>query len=189
MEYQDNTADFQSRDADISSRATGRISRFRQLINMLLVHRSDAIIVQLFRFASVGALATIVDFSIFNTLVKHIHINFLIANIFSFSAGTVVSYIFSIRWVFTSRNLTNRHLEFTMFLLIGLIGLGLTELILWTVVSLLGYYHSDLHFAINLTQNVRFIVTSPIFAKIVAIFLVFGWNFGARKRFMFRNKG
>lgn len=54
-----------------------------------------------------------------------------------------------------------------MFALIGLVGLGLNELVLWLLTGLLGVFY--------------------LTSKIASVALVFTWNFAARKWFLFSN--
>ncbi len=80
--------------------------------------------------------------------------------------GTVVNYVLSRSWVFQRRTLQNTSAELSIFTLIGLVGMGLNELILWVFQSKLGVYY--------------------LYAKGVSGVTVFMWNFGARKVALFR---
>ena len=136
------------------------------LRDLLLARTQSSVVTQAFRFMIVGALATVVDVSILYVLASRVGLDYRIAAAFAFIAGSVVSYLFSIKWVFTSRAVSNRAMEFSIFTVIGAIGLGLTVLIMHSFVTFFG-----LHYMVG---------------KAVAIVTVFSWNFGARRFVLFR---
>ena len=110
-------------------------------------------------------MALAVDFGGLVILHEYGHINYLIAASLSFLAGLVINYLLSALWVFHSSKLLNKRHEFLLFSVIGLVGLGLTDLILWVLTSHFGFYY--------------------IFSKAVATVIVYFWNFGARKKYIF----
>lgn len=65
----------------------------------------------------------------------------LTANAISFSLGVVVVYLGSIFWVFNRRRLSNPRTEFILFAAIGLVGLGVNQLALWSVVTATGAFY------------------------------------------------
>jgi putative flippase GtrA len=118
------------------------------------------------RYLFVGGTAFIVDFGLLALLVEVANISVSIAIIPAFIAGLLVNYLLSIRWVFASRNVSNRRVEFVIFASIGAFGLLINELSIWSIHFGLGY-----HWA---------------YSKIVATILVLVWNFGMRKVILFR---
>ena len=82
-----------------------------------------------------------------------------------FSAGLWLAYTLSVRYVFDKRRLSNERAEFMVFAGIGLMGLLLTEALLWAMVGRAGI--------------------GPLPAKMAAAGIVFGFNFGARKALLF----
>jgi putative flippase GtrA len=62
----------------------------------------------------------------------------------------------------------NKYLEFLLFLVIGLIGLGLNELFLWMLTDLAHVYY--------------------LISKILTAVVVYLWNFFARKILLFNRK-
>jgi putative flippase GtrA len=82
-----------------------------------------------------------------------------------FLAGMGVSYAVSVRYAFTVRTLRSGGLEFASFVLIGLLGLGLTQLLLWTFVGRVGW--------------------QVLPAKAVTASLVFSFNYSLRKWLLF----
>jgi putative flippase GtrA len=90
------------------------------------------------------------------------------AAVAGFMAGVATTYILSVRWAFRRRSIANVHVEFMIFLAIGVAGLGLTEMLLWVQISVLG--------------------SGPMFAKLVSAVGVFMFNFGARKLLLFTRR-
>jgi putative flippase GtrA len=86
-----------------------------------------------------------------------------------FTMGLAVAYGLSVRWAFRVRGLRDARAEFVIFALVGLVGLALTEALLWLQVGLL-------HVA-------------PVVAKVFAAAIVFLFNFGARKVLLFTRRG
>jgi putative flippase GtrA len=84
---------------------------------------------------------------------------------FSFLAGTTLSYVLSVAWVFDTRRFASKAVECGLFVLEGVVGLGLNEGLLWLFTEPLG-----LHYLVS---------------KVLAATLIFGWNFGARKLLLF----
>jgi putative flippase GtrA len=82
-----------------------------------------------------------------------------------FLNGLVVAYLFSIRWVFSVRRVSDARVEFIAFMIIGFGGLVLGELMLYLAVT-------ELHF-------------SAIKAKLYTIPVVFVFNFILRKLTLF----
>jgi putative flippase GtrA len=118
------------------------------------------------RYVLVGGLAFVCDTSTLFSLTQFLKVNYLISAPLGFVVGTLVNYILSRSWVFERRRLVSTSAEMTVFTLIGVVGLGLNELILWTFQAKLRIYY--------------------LFAKCVSGVVVLGWNFGARKFALFR---
>ena len=113
-----------------------------------------------------GGLAFVFDTSTLFSLTQFLKVNYLISAPLGFIVGTIVNYTLSRTWVFERRRLVSTPAEMTIFTLIGVVGLGITEWILWFFQSRLKIYY--------------------LFAKGVSGVVVFGWNFGARKLALFR---
>lgn len=121
---------------------------------------------EFFRYVLVGGIAFIFDTSTLFSLTQFLKVNYLISAPVGFIVGTAVNYVLSRKWVFERRRLTSTPAEMTVFTLIGVVGLGLNEVILWVFQAKLGIFY--------------------LFAKGVSGVVVLGWNFGARKITLFR---
>jgi putative flippase GtrA len=135
------------------------------LLKRIFVHKTQNSYVQFFRYFFASGIALIFDFGGLVLLKQAFRFNYLIAASISFVAGLIVNYLMSAFWVFHSSKLRKRH-ELVVFTVTGLVGLGLTDLILWGLTSGFGIYY--------------------IFSKAIATVIVYFWNFGSRKKFIFR---
>ena len=119
------------------------------------------------RYFLVGGAAALVDLAVFSLLVKGLHQPWFEAALVSFCFSTMVNYLLSIRFVFQSGSrFVRRHHEFGGVVLISLAGLAVNQAVLWLLIE---------------RQNL-----DPLVAKVVGIGVVFFWNYGARKYFLFR---
>jgi len=140
--------------------------RIRSLVNRLLMEPTDNGWIQLFRYTFVGGVAFLADFGLLAGLTELAGMNYLISAAIAFIVGLTVNYLLSVRWVFASRTLESRTAEFTVFALIGIVGLGLNELFLWLLTDFVGWHY--------------------LVSKLVTTAIVFFWNFLARRLVLFR---
>jgi putative flippase GtrA len=135
-------------------------------LERLLREPTDRLLVQLARYVVAGGLAFVVDFGSLFLLTEFGGLHYLLSAAIAFCLGLVTNYLLSIVWVFNRRTLSNRWLEFLLFGLIGLAGLGLNELILWFLTDRMGLHY--------------------LASKMVSAVLVLLWNFLARRFSLFR---
>ena len=97
---------------------------------------------QILRFGVVGALAFVIDYGLLAFCTEMLGINYLISSAIAFSIAVVFNYIMSTLWVFdTAGNQANRRMQFAAFVLLSVIGLGLTELLMWLGTDVIGIYY------------------------------------------------
>lgn len=130
-----------------------------------LPHGWEELRAQFLRYAVVGGLAFAVDAGLLWALTALAGIYYLLSAAISFTAGLVVNYLLSRFWVFDRRTLSSTTLEFTIFTLIGIVGLGLNQLLMWGFTEKLGVYY--------------------LLSKCFAAGFVLLWSFGARKWALF----
>lgn len=136
--------------------------QFKIITMKLLLTRE--LILKFLKFGLVGASGVIVDFG-FTYLCKEIFkIQKYIANAIGFTLAATSNYVFNRIWTFHSLN-PEIGLEYSKFLLISLVGLGINTLILWTLTS---------------KFNKNFYVS-----KLFAIGVVTVWNFFFNMMFTF----
>jgi putative flippase GtrA len=134
------------------------------LIGSLPARRSA--LTEFLRYLVVGGLAFLLDFSSLFCLKTYVKLNYLVAAAIAFMIGMAVNYLLSISWVFSKRRLGVPALEFLVFAVIGVIGLGLNELGMYVFVHVAGLHY--------------------LLAKILTAAGVLVWNFAARKASLFR---
>ncbi len=117
------------------------------------------------RYFGASALALGVDLAAYSGLIYIAGVHYLFAAPVGFALGLALIYLLSVRWVFAERRLANARVEFTVFALIGLAGMGLNELVIYAGVDRFGL--------------------DPVPAKLVSAGLVFCFNFASRKFLLF----
>ena len=130
--------------------------------------KTNNTLLQLFRYTFVGGFAFLVDFGTLFLLTEFFHIHYLVSAGIAFIFGLTINYFLSVLWVFSCRTMESRLLEFFLFALIGLVGLGLTELFLWILTDILLIYY--------------------LLSKIITTIVVYFWNFFARKIVLFNKQ-
>ena len=114
-----------------------------------------------------SAVCFALDFATLALLTEVFGLFYLLSAAVSFSLGTTLSYILSVRWVFRARRVPSKAVEYGLFFIIGAVGLALNEALLWLFTEKLLLFY--------------------LLSKIAAGALVFFWNFGARKLLLFRS--
>ena len=117
------------------------------------------------RYFGASALALLIDLATLSGLVRMAGVHYLVAAPLGFAAGLALIYVLSVRWVFAERRLADARIEFALFALIGLTGMGINELVIYAGVE---------QFALGPEQ-----------AKIPSAALVFCFNFATRKLLLF----
>jgi putative flippase GtrA len=134
-------------------------------IHLIFRGKTDDTFIQLIRYTFVGGCAFLIDFGTLYILTEYLKIHYLFSAGFSFLLGLITNYVLSVNWVFNNRVIEKRSLEFLFFFLIGLIGLALNELFIWILTDLLLIYY--------------------LISKLITTFIVYFWNFFARKIMLF----
>ena len=137
------------------------------MLKKLLIDRADHGLVQLIRYILVVAIAAPIDLGGYILLKSQFHVPYVLAATLSFTASLIVNYLLSVAWVWTNRTGRERHVDMVIFTIIGLVGLGLTDLIVFVGTDV---------------ANLNYIVS-----KLIAFSIVFFWSFGAR-RLLFQGK-
>lgn len=114
------------------------------------------------RYLVAGGLGFVVDYLILFLLFACLGAHYLFSSGVAFTAGLIFVYVSSNKWVFPNRQWKEKQwLEFSIFTIIGLVGLCLTILLMWLFVDKGGWH--------------------PLFSKLLTTGIVLMWNFSARK--------
>ena len=139
---------------------------FKLDFKSLFITKSNNTFIQFFRYIFVGGVSFLADGgSLF--LITTIGVNYLISVIFAFVIGLAFNYGLSKLLVFENSSVNGR-IEFLVYGIIGVIGLGFTEIIMYVLTEIAGLY---------------FMVS-----KVIATIIVLVWNFVARKIILYRKK-
>lgn len=144
------------------------IHKCLKLLHINVKKNTEKLFVQIFKFVIVGGVATVIDWLIYYLLFNFLKINPLVANILSFSISVVYNYLASVKWVFDVDNNKSKRQMFIEFMIFSIIGLILTEVLLWIFIS-------------GLKIN-------ALISKIIATAIVMVFNFITRKIFLESNK-
>ena len=96
------------------------------------------LLIQATKYAAASAIALAIDASVLLTLTHFAGWHYLWANTVSFLTGAIVAYLLSVRFVFNAHRLHSRQLEISAFVVIGVVGYGISQLVLFITVSKLG---------------------------------------------------
>ena len=130
-----------------------------------LFKKSNKTHIQLLRYTFVGGCAYTVDFGALFLLTDYLKIHYLISAAIAFTLGLLTNYTLSILWVFSKRTVSNKQVEFLLFALIGMVGLGFNEAIMWFFTGLVHFHY--------------------LISKLISTLFFFFWNFFARKKILF----
>lgn len=131
----------------------------------LFKYKTNNFLIQFFRYTIVGSVAFVFDFLTLFVLTEYFELYYLFSTAIGFFVGLTTNYILSILWVFEKRLFSSKYLEFLLFTLIGLIGLILNELFIWSFTEIIGIHY--------------------LWSKIISTVLVYFWNFLVRKFVLF----
>lgn len=122
---------------------------------------------QLGLFFVSGTLCAFVDIGLLVFLKETLHVETIAAASISFTSATCVNYVFNARWVFPMQGKQYTKRSFVLFCLVSLLSLGLNNVII-------AFFTHRLHI-------------SYLIAKLVAVVLILGWTFVARKYLIFKS--
>ena len=126
------------------------------------------------KFAVVGAIGSVVDFTVLNILVLLVGMQPLVANPFSFIAAVLSNFTWNrLRTFPESRDRPIRR-QLPMFAAVNLVGLALNQLIFaWSLSHIMPHFGLDHPLDYNLS-------------KLLAIGVVLFWNFGINRLWTYR---
>lgn len=119
---------------------------------------------QLVKFGIVGVLATLLEWAIFYVCTNIIGIHYGISTAIGFSISTIFNYWASVKFVFDVNEEKDSRVNFIIFIVFSIIGLGLNELILWICIEKFALYN--------------------MIGKVIATGVVMVFNFITRKLFL-----
>lgn len=134
-------------------------------IKSIITEKTDNTLIQLLRYFLVGVPALAADFAVLISLTELLKLNYLISAALGFLTGIMVNYILSTVWVFNNRKLSNRTFEISLYIMTGIFGLLLNEMIIWFFTDMMHLYY--------------------VLSKTIAFIAVYVTNFYVRKKVLF----
>ena len=119
---------------------------------------------QVFRFALVGGTAFLIDYGLLVFFTSLCGIWYFASAFLSYIISTVFNYWASMKYVFAGKKDMGRGKEFSIFLTLSLMGLGVNQAGMWLLVDL--------------------VLIDYRIAKIIVTAVVMVWNFVTRKIFL-----
>lgn len=135
-----------------------------KIFHIELSKEHEDLFIQIFKFAIVGGIATVIDFVFLYIFREFCHFPILVSNTLSFCISVIYNYIASVKWVFDVNKEKDAKKQFIIFIVFSVIGLLLNDLIMWISVDFLSIYY--------------------LLAKIIATSIVMIFNFVTRKMFL-----
>ena len=120
------------------------------------------------KYLLVGGLCTLLDFGLLYVITNFCGINYILSSMMSFMLGTVLNYYLCTIWIFKIRVIKKRQHELLYYFIITGVGLGVNTLLIWGFTYFFAFYF--------------------MLSKLLATFVTYWWNFGARKYFLHTTK-
>lgn len=137
---------------------------FSQLLRDIKISRAQ--LLELVRYVIVGLLVTASDIAVLNILIHFFHVNIYLATLLGFITGTAIGYSLHRTWTFRYAGTNNHALKISQLLVVSLVGLTLTECIMYAGTQLL---HTNYNIA-----------------KLAALIASFLWAYSCTKWWVFR---
>ena len=116
------------------------ITDIKTVFEKIFKLKTNNVFIQFFRYFVVSGIALIIDIIILYCLTEYFGVHYLISTLIGNVVGMAVNYILNVIWVFDKRRYNDRRLEFIIFTIIGVVGIGLNEVILWFFTEKVGLY-------------------------------------------------
>ena len=132
---------------------------------------SKSILLQLIRYGLSGGIAFVVDFGLLWFITSICHAHYLVGAFCGYTAGLIITYLLSIKWIFSDRKLSHQQgAEFIIFTLTGLVGLLLTQGLMYAFTE---YVFGTDHY---------------LYSKLLTTVIVSLFNFAMKKILLFSQK-
>ncbi len=96
---------------------------------------------QIMKFGIVGVLCFGIDYGLMIFLTEVGGIPYLVSSGISFSVSVMVNYILSLTFVFETDKNKNKIVEFLIFIMLSIIGLGINQILMWVCVDKLHVHY------------------------------------------------
>lgn len=145
-------------------KATIFIKRCLKLFHIKVSQQTEKLLIQIFKFGIVGGIAFFIDYAVLFCCKEFLGLNVLLSAAIAFIVSVIYNYIASIKWVFNVNKEKSAKKNFIIFIVLSIIGLIITEIIMWIGSDLVGINY--------------------LLVKIFATAIVMVFNFITRKIFL-----
>lgn len=116
---------------------------------------------QYLKFSVAGISAFLIEYGGMIILKEYVHLHYLLATMIAYIISVLYNYVLSSRWVFPSEKKKDKKV-LILFILLGLIGLGLNELLMLGAVSGLGIDYKIAKLAVALIVSIYNFISRKI---------------------------
>lgn len=99
------------------------------------------LIEQIMKFGVVGVICFGIDYGLMIFLTELCGISYLVSSGISFSVSVMVNYTLSLKFVFETDKDNNKVVEFLIFIILSVVGLGINQVLMWVCVDKLHVYY------------------------------------------------
>lgn len=147
------------------------------------------LIEQIFKFGIVGAVCFLIDYGVGIVTLNismaiagesYFELCSMIGSALGFIVSVIANYLLSFKFVFERKDDMDRKAEFSIFLILSIIGLGINQLIIWICVG-------PIYGGVATLQELLSYNLAYTAAKIIAAAIVMVYNFITRKVFLSKN--
>ncbi len=114
---------------------------------------------QIMKFGAVGVLCFGIDYGLMIFLTEVWGIRYLASSGISFSVSVLVNYTLSLKFVFETDKDNNKVVEFLVFIILSVIGLGINQALMWVCVDKLHVHYMVSKIGVTLVVMVYNFVT------------------------------
>lgn len=93
------------------------------------------LIEQIMKFGVVGFICFGIDYGLMILSTEAAGISYLVSSGLSFSISVIVNYTLSLKFVFETNQENNKIVEFLVFIILSVIGLGINQVLMWVCVD------------------------------------------------------
>lgn len=133
-------------------------------MHLTMSEKTENLLIQIFKFLIVGGIAFLIDYFTLFCCKEFINLSVLLSTAIAFTISVIYNYIASIKWVFNVNNENSAEKNFVIFIILSIIGLIITEIIMWLGSNIIGINY--------------------LIVKIIATIIVMVFNFITRKLFL-----